>query len=65
MRLFSFSCRVGKSGKYFTGVLCGLGWSETSGAPLLPANDMEVTFDVHFGLEDITEVKLGQDFLLQ
>ncbi|XP_068874495.1 ATP-dependent RNA helicase TDRD9 isoform X2 [Aphelocoma coerulescens] len=48
--------RVDKSGKYFTGVLCGLGWSQTSGAPLLPANDMELTFDVHFGLEDITEI---------
>ncbi|KAM7024098.1 ATP-dependent RNA helicase TDRD9 isoform 1-T1 [Acridotheres tristis] len=48
--------RVDKSGKYFTGVLCGLGLSQTSGAPLLPANDMEVTFDVHFGLEDITEI---------
>lgn len=54
-----FSCRVDKSGKHFTGALCGLGWSETSGAPLLPENDMEVTFDVHFGLEDITEVKLA------
>ncbi|XP_032919521.1 ATP-dependent RNA helicase TDRD9 isoform X2 [Catharus ustulatus] len=48
--------RVDKCGKYFTGVLCGLGSSQTSGAPLLPANDMEVTFDVHFGLEDITEI---------
>ncbi|TRZ24453.1 hypothetical protein HGM15179_002660 [Zosterops borbonicus] len=48
--------RVDKSGKHFTGALCGLGWSETSGAPLLPENDMEVTFDVHFGLEDITEI---------
>ncbi|XP_017584630.1 PREDICTED: putative ATP-dependent RNA helicase TDRD9 isoform X1 [Corvus brachyrhynchos] len=48
--------RVDKSGKYFTGVLCGLGWSQTSGVPLLPANDMELTFDVHFGLEDITEI---------
>ncbi|XP_063255532.1 ATP-dependent RNA helicase TDRD9 [Prinia subflava] len=48
--------RVHKSGKYFTGVLCGLGWSETSGAPLLPENDMEVTFDVHFGQEDIVEI---------
>uniref|UniRef100_A0A8C5NPW8 Tudor domain containing 9 n=1 Tax=Junco hyemalis TaxID=40217 RepID=A0A8C5NPW8_JUNHY len=48
--------RVDKSGKYFTGVLCGLGWSQTSGTPLFPANDMEVTFDVHFGLEDITEI---------
>ncbi|NXH30124.1 TDRD9 helicase, partial [Myiagra hebetior] len=48
--------RVDKSGKYFTGVLCGLGWSQTSGAPLLADNDMELTFDVHFGLEDITEI---------
>uniref|UniRef100_A0A8C5U221 RNA helicase n=1 Tax=Malurus cyaneus samueli TaxID=2593467 RepID=A0A8C5U221_9PASS len=48
--------RVDKSGKYFTGVLCGLGCSQTSGAPLLPANDMELTFDVHFGVEDITEI---------
>nr|XP_054490416.1 ATP-dependent RNA helicase TDRD9 [Agelaius phoeniceus] len=48
--------RVDKSGKYFTGVLCGLGWSQISGAPLFPANDMEVTFDVHFGLEDIKEI---------
>ncbi|XP_077036874.1 ATP-dependent RNA helicase TDRD9 [Agelaius phoeniceus] len=48
--------RVDKSGKYFTGVLCGLGWSQTSGTPLFPANDMEVTFDVHFGLEDIKEI---------
>ncbi|XP_062350742.1 ATP-dependent RNA helicase TDRD9 [Cinclus cinclus] len=48
--------RVDKSGKHFTGVLCGLGSSQTSGAPVLPANDMEVTFDVRFGLEDITEI---------
>ncbi|NXS35635.1 TDRD9 helicase, partial [Pomatostomus ruficeps] len=48
--------RVDKSGKYFTGVLCGLGWSQTSGAPLLPENDMELTFDVRFGVEDITEI---------
>ncbi|KAF1496730.1 ATP-dependent RNA helicase TDRD9, partial [Pygoscelis antarcticus] len=50
--------RVDKSGKYFTGVLCGLGWSQTSGAPLLPENDMELTFDVHFGMEDITEINI-------
>ncbi|KAM9557007.1 ATP-dependent RNA helicase TDRD9 isoform 3-T3 [Guaruba guarouba] len=50
--------RVDKSGKYFTGVLCGLGWSQTSGAPLLPENDMELTFDVHFGVEDISEINI-------
>lgn len=53
----SFSYRVDKSGRYFTGVLCGLGWSQTSGAPLLPENDIELTFDVRFGVEDISEVK--------
>ncbi|NXX17523.1 TDRD9 helicase, partial [Podargus strigoides] len=50
--------RVDKSGKYFTGVLCGLGQSETCGAPLLPENDMELTFDVHFGVEDISEINI-------
>ncbi|NXN71597.1 TDRD9 helicase, partial [Himantopus himantopus] len=50
--------RVDKSGKYYTGVLCGLGWSRTSGAPLLPENDMELTFDVHFGVEDISEINI-------
>ncbi|XP_042655135.1 ATP-dependent RNA helicase TDRD9 isoform X2 [Tyto alba] len=48
--------RVDKSGKYFTGVLCGLGWSQVCGAPLLPENDMELMFDVHFGVEDISEI---------
>ncbi|XP_068255333.1 ATP-dependent RNA helicase TDRD9 isoform X1 [Nyctibius grandis] len=50
--------RVDKSGKYFTGVLCGLGWNETCGAPLLPENDMELTFDVRVGAEDITEINI-------
>ncbi|XP_050191582.1 ATP-dependent RNA helicase TDRD9 [Myiozetetes cayanensis] len=48
--------RVDKTGKYFTGVLCGLGCSQTSGAPLLPENDMALAFDVQFGVEDITEI---------
>ncbi|XP_010176095.2 ATP-dependent RNA helicase TDRD9-like [Antrostomus carolinensis] len=50
--------RVDDSGKYFTGVLCGLGWSPTCGAPLLPENDMELTFDVRFGVEDILEINI-------
>ncbi|XP_075282799.1 ATP-dependent RNA helicase TDRD9 [Opisthocomus hoazin] len=50
--------RVDKSGKYFTGVLCGLGWSQACGAPLLPENDMELVFDVHFGVEDISEINI-------
>ncbi|NXJ92746.1 TDRD9 helicase, partial [Corythaixoides concolor] len=48
--------RVDKSGKCFTGVLCGLGWSQTCGAPLYQENDMELTFDVRFGVEDIAEI---------
>ncbi|KAM6311330.1 ATP-dependent RNA helicase TDRD9 [Aegotheles albertisi] len=48
--------RVDKSGRHFTGVLCGLGWSQRCGAPVLPENDMELAFDVHFGVRDITEI---------
>ncbi|KAM6069357.1 ATP-dependent RNA helicase TDRD9 isoform 5-T5 [Theristicus caerulescens] len=50
--------RVDKSGKYFTGVLCGLGWSQTCGAPLFPENDMELSFDVRFGVEDVSEINI-------
>uniref|UniRef100_A0A8C3J469 ATP-dependent RNA helicase TDRD9 n=1 Tax=Calidris pygmaea TaxID=425635 RepID=A0A8C3J469_9CHAR len=50
--------RVDESGKYYTGVLCGLGWSQTCEAPLLPENDMELAFDVHFGLEDLTKINI-------
>ncbi|NXI69456.1 TDRD9 helicase, partial [Anseranas semipalmata] len=50
--------RTDKSRKYFTGVLCGLGWSQTRGASLLPENDMELIFDVHFGVDDIKEINI-------
>ncbi|XP_052639291.1 ATP-dependent RNA helicase TDRD9 isoform X2 [Harpia harpyja] len=50
--------RVDKNRRYFTGVLCGLGWSQTCGAPLLPENDIELTFDVRFGVEDISEINI-------
>ncbi|KFO74837.1 Putative ATP-dependent RNA helicase TDRD9, partial [Cuculus canorus] len=50
--------RVDGSRKHFTGALCGLGWSQTCQAPLLPENEMELTFDVHFGLEDIAEINI-------
>ncbi|NXC43189.1 TDRD9 helicase, partial [Penelope pileata] len=50
--------RVDGGRKYFTGVLCGLGWSQTRRAPLLPENDMELTFDVHFGVDDISEINI-------
>ncbi|NWJ04029.1 TDRD9 helicase, partial [Crypturellus undulatus] len=57
--------RVDKSGKYFTGVLCGLGWSQTHGIPLLPENDMELTFDVHFGVDDIAEINILRETINQ
>ncbi|XP_069713135.1 ATP-dependent RNA helicase TDRD9 [Phaenicophaeus curvirostris] len=50
--------RVDGSRKSFTGALCGLGWSQTCQAPLLPENEMELTFDVRFGVEDITEINI-------
>ncbi|XP_009072311.1 PREDICTED: putative ATP-dependent RNA helicase TDRD9, partial [Acanthisitta chloris] len=50
--------RVAESGQHFTGVLCGLGWNQTARAPLLPENDMELTFDVHFGVEDVKEINI-------
>ncbi|XP_010221869.1 PREDICTED: putative ATP-dependent RNA helicase TDRD9 [Tinamus guttatus] len=57
--------RVDKSGKYFTGVLCGLGWSRIHGIPLLPENDMELTFDVHFGVDDIAEINILRETINQ
>ncbi|XP_052549791.1 ATP-dependent RNA helicase TDRD9 isoform X2 [Tympanuchus pallidicinctus] len=50
--------RVDKARKYFTGALCGLGWSQTCRAPLLPENDMELTFDVHFDVDDVLEINI-------
>ncbi|XP_065603258.1 ATP-dependent RNA helicase TDRD9 [Cyrtonyx montezumae] len=50
--------RVDKACKYFTGALCGLGWSQTRGAPLLPENDMELTFDVRLDVDDILEINI-------
>ncbi|XP_053880951.1 ATP-dependent RNA helicase TDRD9 [Malaclemys terrapin pileata] len=50
--------RVDKSGRSFTGVLCGLGWNQSLGTPLLPEHDMELTFDVQFGVDDIVEINI-------
>ncbi|XP_021259648.1 putative ATP-dependent RNA helicase TDRD9 isoform X2 [Numida meleagris] len=50
--------RVDKACKYFTGALCGLGWSQTRRAPLLPEDDMELTFDVNFDVDDILEINI-------
>ncbi|EGV94892.1 Putative ATP-dependent RNA helicase TDRD9 [Cricetulus griseus] len=48
--------RVGRDGKCYTGVLCGLGWNSTTEAPILPEHDIELAFDVCFTVEDIVEV---------
>uniref|UniRef100_A0A8C3SJ18 ATP-dependent RNA helicase TDRD9 n=1 Tax=Chelydra serpentina TaxID=8475 RepID=A0A8C3SJ18_CHESE len=50
--------RVDESGRNFTGVLCGLGWNQSFGTPLLPEHDMELAFDVQFGVDDIVEINI-------
>ncbi|XP_019494754.1 PREDICTED: putative ATP-dependent RNA helicase TDRD9 [Hipposideros armiger] len=50
--------RVDGDGKCYTGVLCGLGCSPTTGAPILPEHDMELAFDVQFSVEDIVEINI-------
>uniref|UniRef100_A0A8C9WQN2 ATP-dependent RNA helicase TDRD9 n=1 Tax=Scleropages formosus TaxID=113540 RepID=A0A8C9WQN2_SCLFO len=45
----------------FTGALCGLGWSVHTHEPILPEHDIEITFDVRFDVEDITEVTAHSD----
>ncbi|XP_019375443.1 PREDICTED: putative ATP-dependent RNA helicase TDRD9 [Gavialis gangeticus] len=50
--------RVDKDGKNVTGVLCGLGWNQTLGTPVLPEHEMELAFDVHFDVDDIVEINI-------
>ncbi|XP_006160134.1 ATP-dependent RNA helicase TDRD9 isoform X2 [Tupaia chinensis] len=50
--------RVDGDGKCYTGVLCGLGWNPTTGAPILPEHDIELAFDVQFTVEDIVEINI-------
>uniref|UniRef100_A0A8C0LRP5 RNA helicase n=1 Tax=Canis lupus familiaris TaxID=9615 RepID=A0A8C0LRP5_CANLF len=50
--------RVDRDGKCYTGVLCGLGWNPTTGAPILPEHDIELAFDVQFNVEDIVEINI-------
>ncbi|XP_004603827.1 ATP-dependent RNA helicase TDRD9 [Sorex araneus] len=50
--------RVDRDGKCYTGVLCGLGWNPTTGAPILPEHDIELAFDVQFTVEDIVEINI-------
>ncbi|CAH6853188.1 ATP-dependent RNA helicase TDRD9 [Phodopus roborovskii] len=50
--------RVGRDGKCYTGVLCGLGWNSTTEAAILPEHDIELAFDVRFTVEDIVEINI-------
>ncbi|KAM9091278.1 ATP-dependent RNA helicase TDRD9 [Megaptera novaeangliae] len=50
--------RVDRDGRCYTGVLCGLGWNLTTGAPVLPEHDMELAFDVQFSVEDVIEINI-------
>ncbi|XP_029316166.1 LOW QUALITY PROTEIN: ATP-dependent RNA helicase TDRD9 [Cottoperca gobio] len=40
----------------YTGALCGLGWNGQTQKGILPEHDIELTFDVKFDVEDITEI---------
>ncbi|KAM3871276.1 ATP-dependent RNA helicase TDRD9-like [Diretmus argenteus] len=42
----------------YTGALCGLGWNSRTEEAILPEHDMELTFDVKFDVEDITEINV-------
>uniref|UniRef100_A0A8C3WCV0 ATP-dependent RNA helicase TDRD9 n=1 Tax=Catagonus wagneri TaxID=51154 RepID=A0A8C3WCV0_9CETA len=50
--------RVDRDGKCYTGVLCGLGWNPSTGAPILPEHDLELAFDVQFSVGDIVEINI-------
>jgi len=50
--------RISKDRTRITGAICGLGYVEGTGYPILPEHDMEVVFDVEFTKEDIQTVNL-------
>lgn len=49
-------CSTNEERTCYTGALCGLGWNSQTQEGVLPEHDIELTFDVKFGVEDITEV---------
>lgn len=51
-----FNNRTDEERTYFTGTLCGLGWNSVTKQAVLPEHDIELAFDVKFGIEDIIEV---------
>uniref|UniRef100_A0A3Q3WZZ5 ATP-dependent RNA helicase TDRD9 n=1 Tax=Mola mola TaxID=94237 RepID=A0A3Q3WZZ5_MOLML len=48
--------RTNEENTCYTGALCGLGWNGQTQEGLLPGHDIELTFDVKFDVEDITEI---------
>ncbi|XP_074516874.1 ATP-dependent RNA helicase TDRD9 isoform X1 [Sebastes fasciatus] len=40
----------------YTGALCGLGFNSQTQEGVLPEHDIELTFDVRFDVEDVTEI---------
>ncbi|XP_019132644.1 ATP-dependent RNA helicase TDRD9 isoform X1 [Larimichthys crocea] len=48
--------RTNKERTCYTGALCGLGWNSQTNEAILPEHDIELTFDVKFDVEDITEI---------
>ncbi|KAA0718071.1 ATP-dependent RNA helicase TDRD9 [Triplophysa tibetana] len=48
--------RTDEERTYFTGTLCGLGWNSVTKQAVLPEHDIELAFDVKFGIEDIIEI---------
>ena len=53
----SFFCSTDEERTCYTGALCGLGWNSQTQEGVLPEHDIELTFDVKFDVEDITEVR--------
>ncbi|CAL8286818.1 unnamed protein product [Lota lota] len=45
----------------YTGALCGLGWNSSTLEPVLAERDMELVFDTHVSVEDITETNSLRD----
>ncbi|XP_063146460.1 ATP-dependent RNA helicase TDRD9 [Candoia aspera] len=50
--------RVDESRKKYIGVLCGLGWNQSLGSPVLQDHDMELTFDVQIDADVITQINI-------
>ncbi|XP_069494292.1 ATP-dependent RNA helicase TDRD9 [Ambystoma mexicanum] len=53
--------RIDQQARSYTGVLCGLGWNRSLGAPVLKDHDIELAFDAHFNPEDIVEINILRD----